>query len=346
MKPTTPTVAPSAPIELSTAPSRWDVPDVRGVEPLPRGESFRQRAFVLFDVVVPFAGLIAATVWLWGRMVTSTDLAIAVGFYLVTMLGITVGFHRMFAHKGFDAPAPVRAVFGALGIMALQGPIIQWCADHRRHHAYSDREGDPHSPHVDVTGASAQTFRGLVWAHVGWMFAPVKSTPTTWVPDLLADRTVVRLDRLYLPLVLASLALPALVGFLVTGTASGALTAFLWGGLVRLFVCLHATWSINSICHVFGRRTYVSKDESRNVWALSVLSLGESWHNNHHAFPSSARHGIDRWQLDPSGFVIDTMERLGLIDNVSRVSAAQKARRRIDRRREDAEGARGTPDAV
>jgi stearoyl-CoA desaturase (Delta-9 desaturase) len=328
-QPAAPAVAVDAPL---APPSRWDVPDVRGVEPLPPAEAWRQRIFVLFDVLAPVVGLVAATVWLWGRWVTWTDLAIAVAFYLVTMLGITVGFHRMFAHKGFDAPAPVRAVFGALGIMALQGPIIQWCADHRRHHAFSDREGDPHSPHVDASGEAARTFRGLVWAHIGWMFAPVKSTPTTWVPDLLADRTVVRLDRLYMPLVLASIALPALVGFVVTGTGFGALTAFIWAGLVRLFVCLHATWSINSICHVFGRRTYVSKDESRNVWALALVSLGESWHNNHHAFPSSARHGIDRWQPDPSGFVIDAMERLRLIRNVTRVTDEQRARRRIDRR--------------
>lgn len=288
------------------------------------------RSFVAFNTVVPLLGLVAAVVGLWGWGVTPLDLGLLVAGHVLTTVGITIGFHRMFTHGGMRAPAPVRAVLAALGTLAMQGPVLKWCAEHRRHHAFSDRAGDPHSPHLAPGEGAWSTLRGLWFAHVGWMFAPVTTDPEQWAPDLVRDRVLRVVDRLYVPLVVASLALPGLVGYLVTSTGTGALRAVVWGGLARAFLQLHTTWSINSICHVFGTTTYESRDEASNVWWLSLVSMGESWHNNHHAFPSSARHGLDRFQPDPSAFVIDWLERLHLVRDVRRATPAQRARRLRD----------------
>jgi stearoyl-CoA desaturase (Delta-9 desaturase) len=199
--------------------------------------------------------------------------------------------------------------------------------EHRRHHAYSDTDGDPHSPHIDPDGGAWQTVRGLWWAHVGWLFAPITTRPEEWTPDLLDDPIVVRVSRLYVPLVAVSLALPAAIGFAVTGTGAGALRAFVWGGLVRIFVQLHTTWSINSICHVFGTRPFDSHDEARNNPVMALLGFGEGWHNAHHAFPASARHGLRWWEFDLSWVTIRSLQLVGLVRDVKLPSKAQLQRR-------------------
>ncbi len=306
-------------------------PQVRGTEPMSPTHRRIHRSFVLVNTVVPLVGVGAALVGLWGWGVTGLDLVLLVAGHVLTTLGITVGFHRMLTHGGLRAPAPIRATFAVLGTLAMQGPVLMWCADHRRHHAYSDQVGDPHSPHLEEGVGILATVRGLWFAHVGWMFAPVRTDPDEWAPDLVADPVVRRVDRLYVPLVAVSLGLPALIGWAATGTGAGALRAFVWGGLVRVFLQLHTTWSINSICHVFGRRTYTSRDRAANVWWLAVLSMGESWHNNHHAFPSSARHGLDRGQVDLTATLIDGLERVGLVHDVRRPPAGLRDRKRLTR---------------
>lgn len=303
--------------------------EVPGTEPMAPVYRRLHRSFVAFNAVAPLVGLVVAGVWLWGRGVTALDLVLLAGLHVLTTLGVTVGLHRMLAHRAFRAGPWVRGLFAVLGTMAMQGPVLKWVAEHRRHHAYSDQAGDPHSPHLDPDQGVGGLIRGLWWAHVGWMFAPVRTRPERWAPDLLADPVIVRIDRLYVPLATFSLALPTLIGWAVTGTGQGALQAFVWGGLVRVFLQLHTTWSINSVCHVFGRRTYVSHDEAANVGWLAWLSLGESWHNNHHAFPASARHGLDPRQPDASAWLIERMERSGLVDAVKRPSPSQREQRRM-----------------
>lgn len=303
-------------------------PEVRGTAPMSPGYRRLHRGFVAFNTAVPVMGVVWAVVGLWGWGVTWLDVALLAGGHVLTTLGITVGFHRMLTHGGLRAIAPVRTVLAVLGTLAMQGPVLKWCAEHRRHHAYSDQEGDPHSPHLAEGDGPVALLRGLWFAHVGWMFAPLTTDPVTWAPDLVDDPVVRRVSAAYVPLVALSLGLPAVVGWLATGTGVGALRAFVWGGLVRVFLQLHTTWSINSICHVFGRRPYASRDESRNVAWLAVLSLGESWHNTHHAFPSSARHGLDRRQPDPSAWIIEQLERWGLVHDVRRPPPSLVDRRR------------------
>lgn len=315
----------------------------------PMAPTYRRihRAFVLFNTVVPVVGLGIAIRGLWGWGVTALDLALLVGLHALTTLGITIGFHRQLTHQGFRSRPWVRTLFAVLGTMAMQGPVIKWVAEHRRHHAYSDRDGDPHSPHVSGDRGPVGLVAGLWWAHVGWMFAPVTTDPRRWAPDLLRDRTIVRIDRLYVPLVVVSLALPALVGFAVTGTATGAARALVWGGLVRILIQLHTTWSINSICHVFGRRRYDSHDEAANVWWLALPSLGEAWHNNHHAFPASPRHGLDRGQLDVSARIIEVLAATGQVWDLKLPSDTQRARRSLggSAPRRDGAGTAGAPTA-
>ena len=317
--------SPSVPrnIDAMTA-AMLDTPGTSGMS-----SAYRRihRAFVVFNTAIPVLGLAVAVVGLWGWGVTALDLWLLFGLHALTTLGITVGFHRGLTHGGYEASAAVRGFWAVIGTLAMQGPVIKWVADHRRHHAYSDREGDPHSPYVDDESTTLGMIRGLWWAHVGWMFAPVRTDPQKWAPDLVEDPVVRTVNHLYVPLVGVSLALPAAIGWAVTGTATGALRAFVWGGLVRILLQLHTTWSINSICHVFGTREFDSHDEASNVWWLAILSAGESWHNNHHAFPSSARHGLRRWQLDPSAFVIDWMERLRLVWAVKRPSPSLMERK-------------------
>jgi stearoyl-CoA desaturase (Delta-9 desaturase) len=279
-------------------------------------------------VVVPFAATIAAVVLLWNRLVNPADLAIAAVMYMLTAVGITVGFHRLLTHRSFQTSKPVEYAFAALGSMAVQGPVISWVADHRKHHAHTDVEGDPHSPHVGHAGGIRGVLAGLWHAHAGWLMSSQgRADWKRFAPDLYEDPGMRAIGRHFVALVLASLALPALAGYLVSGTLAGAATGLLWGGLVRIFFVHHVTWSVNSVCHFFGSRRFDTDDCSTNVFWLALPSLGESWHHNHHAFPRSAVHGLKRTELDPSAAIIATMEKLGLARNVIRISKERQAQR-------------------
>ena len=280
-----------------------------------------QRIANLVAVILPFVAFTVAIVLLWNRLVGWHDLWILAVMYLLTGLGVTVGYHRMLTHRSFETYRPIRYVFAALGSMAVEGPAVTWVADHRKHHAHSDEEGDPHSPHVDHGSGLLGAVKGLWHAHLGWLFrAQGRAEARRYAPDLLKERGLRNIDRAFFPFVALGLAIPFGLGLVATGTLVGALSALLWGGPVRIFLMHHATWSINSVCHFFGTRDYKSKDHSTNVFWLALPSLGESWHNNHHAFPTSATHGLRWWQIDVSGLLIRAMERLGLAWNVRRPS--------------------------
>jgi len=279
-------------------------------------------------VVVPFVATILAIVLLWNSWVTAADLIIAAVMYILTAIGITVGFHRLLTHRAFQTSKPLEYLFAVLGSMAVQGPVIAWVADHRKHHAHTDEEGDPHSPHVSPDGGVQSVFAGLWHAHTGWLMSSQgRADWKKYAPDLYEDKGMRFINRHFGFLVYLSLAIPALAGFVVTGTAVGALTALLWGGFVRIFFVHHITWSVNSVCHFLGTRRFDTDDQSTNVFWLALPSLGESWHHNHHAFPRSAVHGLKRWELDPSALIIVTMEKLGLARNVVRISPERQAER-------------------
>ena len=281
-------------------------------------------------VVVPFAASIAAIVLLWNSLVSGADLAILAGMYLVTALGVTVGFHRLLTHRSFQTPKWLEYLFAVLGSMAVQGPVNSWVADHRKHHAHTDKEGDPHSPHVGHGDGVRGVLAGLWHAHTGWLLSEQgRAEWKRYARDLDEDRGMRFISRHFVWLVVLSLAVPAGLGFALTGTAAGALTGFLWGGLVRIFLVHHVTWSVNSVCHFLGSRRYEVEDESRNVFWLALPSLGEAWHHNHHAFPRSARHGLKRWELDPSAWVIAGLDRIGLARNVVRISPERQLEKSV-----------------
>jgi stearoyl-CoA desaturase (Delta-9 desaturase) len=268
--------------------------------------------------VLPFIGLVLAGWQLWNSWLHWYDLVAFFALYIPTALGITVGFHRLFTHRSFKTGPVTRGVLAALGSVAIEGPVISWVADHRKHHAFSDEEGDPHSPHVDHGG-----LRGLFHAHMGWLFVhDQRALKTRYAPDLLADPVVSFVNRTFLFWVFAGFVAPFTIGYVLGGTLVAALTSLLWGGLIRMFFLHHVTYSINSLCHVFGRRDFETGDESRNLAWLAIPSLGESWHNNHHAFPTSSVHGLKWWQVDVSSMVIRVLERLGLAWDVVRFSPA------------------------
>ena len=282
----------------------------------------------LAAVVVPFVATIAAIALLWRSLVNPADLAIAAVMYLLTAVSITVGFHRLLTHRSFQTSKPLEYVFAALGSMAVQGPVISWVADHRKHHAHSDVEGDPHSPHVGHDGGVRGVLQGLWHAHAGWLMSTQgRADWRRYAPDLYEDRGMRLIGRRFVLLVFASLAIPALAGYAVSGTLAGAATGLLWGGLVRIFFVHHITWSVNSVCHFLGTRRFETDDRSTNVFWLALPSLGESWHHNHHAFPRSAGHGLKRWELDPSALIISTLEKLGLAWNVVRISPERQSQR-------------------
>jgi stearoyl-CoA desaturase (delta-9 desaturase) len=279
-------------------------------------------------VVVPFVATIVAIVLLWNSFVTPADLIIAAAMYLLTAVGITVGYHRLLTHRSFQTAKPLEYTFAVLGSMAVQGPVIAWVADHRKHHAHTDEEGDPHSPHVAEDGHHQGVLRGLWHAHSGWLMSNQgRADWKKYARDLYEDKGMRRINRHFPWLVYLTLAIPALAGYLVTGTALGALTGLLWGGLVRIFFVHHITWSVNSVCHFLGTRRFDTDDQSTNVFWLALPSLGESWHHNHHAFPRSAVHGLKRWEPDPSGLIISGMEKVGLARNVIRISPERQAER-------------------
>jgi len=303
--------------------------DDTGVATVRPGTSFVSQLAGVVAVVVPPIGVLSAMGLLWGVAFGVVELVLLVILYLLCGLGITLGWHRYFSHRGFDTSRPMEVVLAILGAMAMQGPLTQWVTDHRKHHALSDQEGDPHSPHAGRGAGVFGAVTGLLHAHVGWLFSTkgMERGPH-YARDLYGDPIMRWLDRLYLVWVALSLGIPFAVGYAFGGT-SGGLAALVWAGLVRIFVFQHATFAVNSICHMFGRRDYRSRDESRNVWYLAPFSLGESWHNNHHAFPASAKHGLGRRQLDISWLTISMLQRLGLVWNVKRPTAEQRARRAV-----------------
>jgi stearoyl-CoA desaturase (delta-9 desaturase) len=284
----------------------------------------------LVAVVVPPLGLLAAMGLLWNVAFHWSDLAIMAGIYVVCAFGTTIGFHRYFTHKGFEARTAVKAVLAILGCMTMQGPLTQWVTDHRKHHAFSDKEGDPHSPHADRSEGAWGAVVGFVHAHVGWMFTNMgMEQGREYGRDLYEDRLVRTIDRLYLLWVVATLGIPFGLGYAIGGSSQRGIEAMLWGGLVRIFAYQHATFAVNSICHMFGRQDYRSRDEARNNWLIALLVFGEGWHNNHHAFPASARHGLARFQIDVSWWVIRGLEKVHLVWDVKVPDTAQLERRRL-----------------
>ena len=283
----------------------------------------------LAAVIVPLVGTLAAMGLLWNVAFHWTDLLVMAALYVACAFGTTIGFHRYFTHKGFEARAPVKATLAILGCMTMQGPLTQWVTDHRKHHALSDQEGDPHSPQVGHDDGVLGSLKGFVHAHVGWMFSNLgMEQGRTYGKDIYEDRMVRVIDRLYLVWVVATLGIPFAIGYAIGGLDRG-IELLLWGGLVRIFLYQHATFSVNSICHMFGRKDYRSRDESRNNWLVALFVFGEGWHNNHHAFPASARHGLHRFQIDISWWVIRGLERLGLVWNVKVPDQQQLRRRRL-----------------
>ena len=284
------------------AAARPDVED----EPSPAFQRFLVGLFV----AVPLAALIAAVPLMWGWGLGWHDVVIALVFYWVSGLGVTVGYHRYFTHGSFKAKSGLRVALAIAGSLAIEGPVITWVSDHRRHHKYSDRQGDPHSPWRYGDDWKALS-KGLLYAHIGWLFDPNKTSQQKFSPDLLADRRIRVVDRMFAALVAVSMFLPALIGGLWAMSWAGALTAFFWASLVRVALLHHVTWSINSICHTFGSEEFEVRDKSRNVAWLAIASFGESWHNLHHADPTCARHGALKGQVDPSARVIWALEKLG-----------------------------------
>jgi stearoyl-CoA desaturase (delta-9 desaturase) len=299
-----------------------DVPD--DVEPAV--SVGRVRVITGIVTVVPILSLFFVGWQLWDSLLGWNDIFVFLLLYVLTGLGVTVGFHRLFTHRAFRTTRSVRAVLAILGSAAIEGPVIAWVADHRKHHAFSDREGDPHSPHVDHGLGLRGAIRGLLHAHVGWLFIHThRGRRARYAPDLLADPVIRRVDRTFLAWALGGLLAAFALGWLFGGRLRDGLTGLLWGGGVRILVLHHVTYSVNSLCHFFGRRRFETGDESRNLAWLAPLSLGEAWHNNHHAFPTSAEHGLHRWELDPSALVIRILERVGLASDVVRVSPERQA---------------------
>jgi stearoyl-CoA desaturase (delta-9 desaturase) len=285
-----------------------------------------QRIGNVIGIFLPVAGLLVAIVLLWEDWVDPATLAITAVMYLLTGFGITVGFHRLFTHRSFETTKPLRVAFAICGSMSVQAPVTHWVADHRKHHAHTDEEGDPHSPHLTEGDGFLGALGGLWHAHVGWLFGgDGRADPERYARDLLGDRTIRAIDRAFPLWTALGLALPSAAGWAISGTLHGALLGFLWGGLVRIFLLHHVTFAINSLCHFHGRRPFDTDDESRNVGWLAPVSFGEAWHNNHHAFPRSAFHGLRRREIDPGGWLILGLERLGLAWNVKREEAEAAA---------------------
>ena len=296
----------------------------------PVGHPVADRVVTGAMTLLPALGLVWAVGSAWGGPLHWQDGVVFAIMYLLTGVGVTVCFHRLLTHRSFTTYPLARGVLAALGSAAAEGPVIEWVAQHRMHHAYSDQEGDPHSPHIGHGAGWRGALRGLVHAHLGWVFGmDGVASERRYAPDLLEDPVLRFVDRTFVVWVLAGLALPFGLGFALTGSVVGGLTGLLWGGVVRIFCLHHATFSINSLCHFFGSKSYDTADESRNLAWLAFPTLGEAWHNNHHAFPTSARHGFGRWQPDPSAAVIWALERGGLAWDVVRISPERRTARAI-----------------
>lgn len=296
------------------------------LEPQPKGRF--EQVLTLVYVVLPFLALLAAVPFAWGWGLTWLDIAIGLVMYVVTGLGVTVGYHRYFTHGSFKAKRPLRIGLAIAGSLSIEGDVIFWVAEHRRHHKYADQEGDPHSPWRFGEDWKALT-KGLVYAHIGWFFSSERTSRQRFAPDLIADNAIRRISRTFVVWAAVSLLLPPLIGGLATMSWQGALSAFFWASLVRLALLHHVTWSINSVCHTFGVEHFEVRDKSRNVWWLAVLSFGESWHNLHHADPTCARHGALKGQVDPSARIIWLFEKLGWVYDVRWPNPERLAARRV-----------------
>jgi stearoyl-CoA desaturase (delta-9 desaturase) len=304
----------------------------RGPKPLTEGKQSVGTIVGLWAfVVLPFAAVIAAVPVAWGGWLGWSDVAIFMAFYVVTGMGITIGFHRYLTHSSFKATRWLRVALAVAGSMAIEGSPTQWVADHRRHHQYSDLEGDPHSP-WRFGGTFWGLTKGLIFAHIGWLFGRDMSNRARFAPDLVADKDIQKVDKLFLPLILISAFSPALIGGLVTMSWQGAVTAFFWAGMIRIGLLHHVTWAINSVCHVYGERPFEMRagDRASNFWPLAILSFGESWHNLHHADPTSARHGVLRGQIDISARTIWIFEKFGWATNVRWVKEDRLKAKLID----------------
>ncbi len=283
-----------------------------------------QRRLTLAITLTPFVGFLVGMRLLWGG-ISGLDLGLLIGLYSLSILGVTVGYHRMLTHGGFDAPTWVRVAFSVAGSLAVEGSVIRWVADHRRHHMFTDRPGDPHSPHLSEGEGLKGILAGLWHAHIGWFFVEDTTSVTRFAPDLLRDRPIRTVSSLFPLWTVVSFALAPAIALAVTHSFHAAFTALVWGSLVRIFLLHHVTWSINSICHFYGRRPYETGDMSTNNWLMSLVSFGEGWHNNHHAFPSSAMHGLEWWQIDLTGMVIRGMRKVRMVRNVRVPTAKQLA---------------------
>lgn len=314
------------PNAASTAPTTPDVhegSDRGGASTHRRRRAHRRLATInLIAVLLPLAGLVAAIVLLWGVAFDWVYLALLAGMAIVSAFGITVGYHRLCTHRSFKTSAVMRYLFAAAGSMAVQGPVIRWCGEHRKHHQHSDSQDDPHSPHMGRHGSWGDgiwaTLRGAFHAHVGWLLAGRSTGLSKYTRDLRNDRALVLADKQFLLWVLAGLAVPAALGGALTMSWLGVLLGFLWGGLVRIFFVHHITWSVNSVCHIWGTAPFQSHDESRNNALVAILAMGEGWHNNHHAFPTSAKHGLRWWELDLSYLLIRGLRLAGLASDIRR----------------------------
>jgi stearoyl-CoA desaturase (delta-9 desaturase) len=280
-------------------------------------------------LTVPLVAFVAAIVLTWRRLVGPADLVILFVMYALSAFGATVGFHRLLTHRSFQTHKKVEYLFAVLGTLSVQGSVIDWVADHRKHHAHADAEGDPHSPYGHGSGFMA-ALRGLWHAHAGWLLTRGhQSDARRYARDLVEDRGMVIIDRAFLPIVALGLAFPFAAGYAISGGLGGALTAMVWGGLARVFLFHHATFSVNSICHFFGRRRFETNDRSTNVFWLALPSMGEAWHNNHHAFPRAAYHGMRWWEVDISALVIRAMRRAGLAWNVIEATPARQRQKEL-----------------
>ena len=316
-------------MEASTAGvDRFDQPGRDDIQPV--ANETLDRIATGTVTVIPFVALGVVAWQAWSNSLYWSDVVVFAIMYALTGIGITVGFHRHLTHRAFKAKKPVRVALAIMGTAAIEGPVTAWVADHRKHHAFADADGDPHSPHVGHSGGFRGALKGLLHAHVGWLFIhDERGSKQRYAPDLLADPAIRFVDRTFLVWIGAGLLLPFLLGWAIGGSIHTALTGLLWGGAVRMLVLHHVTYSINSLCHFFGRQSFDTGDESRNLAWLAPFSLGEAWHNNHHAFPTSAAHGLRWYQIDISAMVIRLLERLGLAWDVVRIPPERQQKKAI-----------------